>query len=74
MASQVVFYTVSLIGQSSPVRGICARCGFIPDWNCHICLNFIVRTQHGWLEIVGHVFDLLGCDADGPIEGDACAG
>ena len=26
------------------------------------------------LEIVGHLLNLLGCDADGAIEWDACAG
>ncbi len=31
-------------------------------------------SQHGWLEMVGHLFDLFGRDADGPIERDACAG
>ena len=34
----------------------------------------IAKSQHRWLEIVGHLLNLLGRDADGAIEWDARAG
>ena len=48
---------------------------FFPQFpSPYVCPHCMVRSLNGWLEIVGHLFDLLGRDADGPIERDASAG